>query len=195
MIEKYAPTIFVGIITTFIFEIMKYSFLLCKSKVTEKNLPFSLNGYWISYHESMDKKDGELLSAFELASFVFDNGVVHMRLYQLTSYGGFYCYKGIGYVRGDKVSVSYCESDSPQSNHIGNFLLKASNKIEHEVAFVGNYLEFRGNGTKGRTFAYSMCPYKMSTIDRMGIYFLRKKYATKLMKREEFQDECRNKMQ
>lgn len=195
MIEKSISTIIVGIISTFIFELMKYIFLLCKSKVAEKCLPFSLNGYWISYHESKEKKDGELLSAFELASFYFDNGVVRMRLYQLTSFGGFYCYKGLGYVRGDKISVSYYESDNPLSNHIGNFLLKASNKIEHEVSLVGNYFEFRGNSTKGHMFIYSMCPYKMSMIDRICIYFCRKNHAEKFMKREKFQNECRNKMQ
>lgn len=194
MMDKIAFTISAGIATTILFELLKYIFLLCKSKVTEKGLPFSLNGYWISQHESRSGKNSELISAFELAFFSFENGIVRMRLYQLTSFGGFYYYKGIGYIRGDKVSVSYCESDNPQSNHLGNFLLKASNKIEHEVSLEGNYFEFRGNGKKGYAFAYSMCPYKMSTVDRIGICFQRKRYAEKLMKRGDFQNECRNKM-
>lgn len=187
--------IFTGIVATSIFELLKFSYCFWRDRIAEKELPFSLAGYWCAYHESKDSKTQEIFSACELVRFCHKHDMIHMKLYQITNDGRCQYYKGIGYFRGNKITLSYCEADRQVSNHAGAFLLREKNIIEHVISLTGNYAEFRGDSFRARLYPYNLKPCGLTLSQQIAVFFTGKKAAYSLMKKKAFQDECKNTMQ
>lgn len=187
--DQIAFAILTGVLATVLFETLKFFFSRARDVIARKSLPFSLEGYWRTYHEEFDPQKETLFSACELVHFTLRNDAVHMKLYQTTNDGRCHFYQGIGYVRGHKLVLSYYEADNDKSNFTGVFLLRESNANEHMISLVGSYGEFRRDDPQAKFFPYSLHPCQLPRKEQLRIALRGKKYAYSLMRGEGFRHE------
>ena len=189
MLENLSFTLLTGVTVSLIFEILKGIFFNIYNRICEKSLPFTVGGYWGTYHSLND------YSAFEFVVVKHQGVSLRVRLYQKTSDGRFHFYRGTGYIRGNKVSLAYQEADKNRSNLTGTFNLLVSNASEHSLKLNGSYTEFSKNEEKSTSHPYSLRELSLSLKEIILITILRKHYIKKLMNVENFQDVCRKKVQ
>lgn len=184
MLENLTDIIFTGIISATAFEIFKAIFIIIKNKISEKSLPFTVSGYWCTYHEKA------MHGAYELVYLKHQGNKLKLKLYQKTNDKRFHFYKGNGYIRGDKISIAYQEANKSRSNHTGTFNLKIHNISEHSVCLYGNYTEFSKNNKESNSIRYELKECNLSSFNRLCIKFLGKFFIKNLMVREVFINEC-----
>lgn len=181
--QEIASALIVGIIGTILFEVLKYLFIFSLNRIQEKKVPFSISGYWHLYIEESSENNGNKYYAHELIKFKYYRGNIHMRLYQMTNEKN-YIYQGTGCMRINKLSIAYEQSNDSNSNHIGAFILKASNIEEHSVTLVGNYCEFRQEENHCSIFDVQLHPMRIKLINRLLLFLLKSKYAFGFMEKE-----------
>ena len=76
MLENFSVTLLSGITVSLIFEILKGIFISIHNRICEKSLPFTVSGYWGTYHSSND------YSAFEFVVIKHQGVGLRVRLYQ-----------------------------------------------------------------------------------------------------------------
>ena len=188
MLENFSVTILSGITVSLIFEILKGIFISIHNRICEKSLPFTVSGYWGTYHSSND------YSAFEFVVIKHQGVGLRVRLYQKTNDGRFHFYRGAGYIRGNKISLAYQEADKSKSNFTGTFNLLVSNASEHSLKLNGSYTEFSKNEEESTSHPYCLRELSLSLKEIILITAFRKHYIKKLMDGERFQDVCRKKV-
>ena len=193
-LESLLYVIITGAISTIIFEIGKFLFLFIVDKIKEKSVSFSISGYWCSYNSEYSFSENKIYSAYELVKINYSKEKIVMHLYQLTNDNRRHQYKGYGFLRGNKLVISYEEANCSTSNHIGAFILKMQNKNEHSILFAGNYYEYRGEADTCEDFKYILKPCTLSLSNRLLIFIFRNKYIYKLISKEEFKNECQKDM-
>lgn len=187
-------TIIIGILATLIYELLTQLVLITLNALKKRSLLFTINGYWCAFHESKSELDGMVYSAFELLHLKYNKGKVYMKLYHVTNDSRKYLYKGIGYLRGDKIVIAYEEAKSDKSNHVGAFMLRQNNIYEHSVVLQGDYLEFRGNKQSVKSYKYLLNSCSVSVKTRVNFFFGRDKSIYNFMLSEEFRNECKQRM-
>lgn len=192
MIEDiWLSTIIGGILTTLIYELGKFIILYLFDKRTERSLEFSIDGYWCSFVTSKSKKSKEGYSGCELLKLRYRKGYIRMEIFHLTNDGRKYYYKGIGFLRGNKIAIAYGDSSDESSNHVGTMILRYSNILEHQIALVGNYHEFKQNEHQSTQTTYLIAKYQGTRrISEVKKFLLRKEYIYSFMQRDEFINEC-----
>lgn len=185
-------TVITGIIATAIYEIAKSIVILIIDRVKENNKEFSISGTWCAYHERKSGFDNKLYSAYELVKLKYIRGKVNMSLFQCTTDGRKYHYKGCGCLRGNKLTLAYEEVGNPHSNHTGVIILKFQNIMEHSIVLMGNYVEFNGNDERSSIYSYSLKPHKISTLNRIKIFVLKSPSVYEYMLKEKFVNDAKS---
>lgn len=185
MVENLSGVIITGIIASAMFEIIKFSIIFVKDKIYEKGLPFTISGYWCTYHEKGS------YYAFEFVKIKHRGDKLKFRLYQKTNDGRFHFYKGNGYIRANKISFAYQEVNKNRSNHVGTLNLRIYNISEHCIGLVGSYSEFSKDEKECSHLPYELREFTESKWDKIFILLFRRNYIKRLMDREEFKNACR----
>lgn len=120
--------------------------------------------------------------------------MIFIKIYQITSDGRKYMYRGIGLMRFDKIAVTYEEITKNKSNFLGTIMLRFSNEIEHRIVLQGKYHEFRKNKIKSESYPYVMRECNLSFTERLKIILFGEKYIFKTLEKDTFKDECRKKV-
>lgn len=183
-----------GIAASASFEIIKTIFLRIKNKFEERSLPFNITGYWCNYQEQKSR-DGFVYTAHELIVMKHRGEKLHFKLYQLTNDNRRHLYKGIGFIRGNKISLAYEEVKKARSNHTGTFNLRVQNIREHSVQLAGQYAEFLQEGIKCECYNYVLEECNITIWDKFLVWLLKSRYTTKLMSKESFVRENKAHMQ
>lgn len=184
-VDPILEIVFTGVISCVLFEILKSLFIYAKNKCSEASLPFSVSGYWGTFH----KQGG--YSAYELLNLKVQGDVIKLKIYQLTEDQRFHIYKGCGFIRGDKISLVYREASSSRSNMTGTMNLKIQNLSEHDLMLSGKYTEFSKNEKECVSYAYELKAVKPSPFESMCIQLSLKKRIKRMMISEEFKDASR----
>ena len=188
-------TIIVGSVATAIFESSKFILIRFFDYLANARLPFSLTGYWISFHQSAHSDTQEVFSAYEIVRIRIKTGKVVASIYQYTNDNRTHIYKGCGFVRGSKLSVSYEDAYNSNSELIGNYLLRVKKESEHNVYLNGTYSEHQGKRDIIVSNSYSLFSYCPSLLIRLGFVFGGKKYIFNHMKKDRFINCVKHKMQ
>lgn len=193
MIENvWFNTIIGGILTTLIYELGKSFILYIYDKRAERSLEFSIAGYWCSYVTARSERDKKVYTAYELMKLSYKKGHLRMELYHLTNDARKYYYKGIGFLRGDKIVIAYEDSSTEFSNHVGTMILRYTNILEHQVCLAGNYHEFKRNGHRSAQVAYLIKRYQgKRKISKLKKLLFGRKYIYTFMQKDEFINECK----
>lgn len=187
-------TIVTGVLATTIYEILKAIYVFIKVKHGEKTSTFNINGYWTSFHQSVDYYDGKEYASFELVKLKNRKGIIFINIYQITNDGRKYVYQGNGLMRFDKLVVSYEEVTENKSNFLGSIMVRFSNEIEHQVVLQGRYHEFRKDRPNTKSYPYTLREYKLPNREKINILLHGKKYIFKILEGNDFKDECRKKV-
>lgn len=187
--------IFMGIVPAFIYEMLKYIVVEIKDKIKMKSIPFSLEGYWCSCYDWTHPISGTTYSAFELIKMNYHKDRIEFLIYQITTDSRHYIYKGSGYIRGNRISLTYQDASNEKSNKVGAFLLKSVNVFEHSICLIGSYMEFYKESNRGLDQDYMLIPCSIDNKNKLKFKFVGKKSIFSFMKGKDFQNECREKMQ
>ena len=166
-----------------IYEILKHIVFSICDKIRENGMPYVITGYWVAYHSSKFG-DGSEYAAFELIKIKQKNDKLFAKLFQLTDDERFYTYNCKGYIKGNKVVLSYCEANSSLSNAVGTFNLLRKEQLQHLPCFYGVYSEFIKDNRECSSSAYKLFPYKVPVFNRVLIYLLKSKYVRRYMRKE-----------
>lgn len=192
--ESFIYTIVTGILATISYEILKEIWICIKVKREERTSTYNVNGYWTSLHKNIDSFDGKEYTSFELIKLRNRKGIVYIRIYQIISDGRKYVYRGNGLMRFDKLVVSYEEVTKNKSNFLGSIMVRFTNEIEHRVVLQGRYHEFRKDSPNSKSYPYTLREYKISGKEKIKIFFKKEKYIFQILEKEEFKNECREKV-
>lgn len=193
--ENVISTIITGIIATIIFEVLKLFVLKLIDLTKKARIPFSLTGFWVSYNQSEHPETHQIYSAYELIKLSIKRGRINVKIFQLTNDSRKHKYKGCGYIRGSKLSISYEEYAKQKSELTGCYILKVSKKNEHNIFLNGSYTEFQGSMDKIFSHDYCMFPYNTNRINRIGLNLCGGKYIFKHMQKDSFKENVNNEMQ
>ncbi len=174
--------IFTCFIAPFLYEMLKHLIFFAKDKLNDHINPYSISGYWVSFHSSKNE-NGVEYSAYELLRFKQTKNNLSVKLYQHTNDDRFHIYKGLGFIKGNRISLSYCESNDSYSNDIGTFNLSREEESQHTPCFTGVYTEFSKN-SDCTAKDYKMTPLKISAIDRLLLSAFQSRYAKYYMNRK-----------
>lgn len=187
--------IILGIAATIIYELLKKFVLIILYSLKKRTLLFSIDGFWCTFHESKSELNGLVYSAYELLHLKYNKGNIYLKLYQVTNDNRNYLYKGIGYIRGDKIVIAYEEAKSDKSNHVGALMLRQNNFYEHSIVLQGNYIEFRGNRQSVKPYKYILKNCCLPLKTKINFLLCRDKNIYNFMKKnEDFRSECKQKM-
>ena len=184
MVRTLLNIVLTGIIPCVAYEILKIFFVAIMNRISAKSLPFTINGYWVAFHE----RDG--YSAYEFLILKNQGVKLKFRLYQLTNDNRFHFYKGLGFIRGSKISLAYQEANKNRSNLTGTFNLKVFNKSEHHLALIGKYTEFSKDEDECFSCAYELREMDLSQFEKFLISVLQANYIKFLMGTKEFRNAC-----
>lgn len=154
MSSELIYTLVTGVVGCILYKFLEIAYYKVVDIWNQNNFLFSINGYWCAYHEEVDSRLNQKFVAYELVHLKYSRGNIKMRLYQLTGDSRKYFYVGIGYMRGDKVTIAYQEAKRRPSNHTGVFILRFHNIYEHSIVLEGDYHEFRGDNFESQKCAY-----------------------------------------
>ena len=184
-------SIIIGIITHVLIEFGKSLKKFIASKIYIRSLQFSIEGYWCTYHEQTSE-DKVLYQAYELIKMSINKDKLFFRLYQYTEDKRFYLYKGCAYFRNNKIALSYEEVNNAHSNYTGTFNLQTGNDdANHKIILKGVYSEFLKDSAECKSNNYSLYEYNISKKDKFLILLFKSHYIKKLMKKEDFKNECK----
>ncbi len=189
--DNWIISIFMSVVAATLFEVIKFITNFIISRRYTLSIPFSIKGYWCSYHEQMDTESKILYKAYELIKMNVYKDKLIFHLYQYTEDGRFHSYNGCGYCRYNKISLSYEEIGDEISNQTGTFNLFIENSANHTVILTGFYSEFPKNNKKLHKYPYSLHSYKMNKKDIFCSLIFRESYIKKIMLGKEFQNECK----
>lgn len=192
--ESFIYTIVTGILATISYEILKEIWIYIKVKREERTSTYNINGYWTSLHKNIDSFDGKEYTSFELIQLKNRKGIIYIRIYQIISDGRKYVYRGNGLMRFDKLVVSYEEVTKNKSNFLGSIMVRFTNEVEHRVVLQGRYHEFRKDSPNSKSYPYTLREYKVSGKEKIKIFFKKEKYIFRILEKEEFKNECREKV-
>lgn len=176
-----------ALIPAILFELLKVVFCHIYDKLMQARIPFTIRGWWCTCHKRLAWDKSREYCTYELVWLDYKNGCICMRLYQLINDGRKYIYKGVGFIRGNKMVISYEEANKNASNKMGTFNLRITNQLEHETAFVGDYHELdRDNETS------TNCEYRLKKCNVAGAFWrwYTPKRLFKEMDRQAFKEEC-----
>ena len=181
-------TIIIGVIATLVFELLKYSVIRVLDLTKKMHLTFSLPKYWISHTIQASPDSQKTFSAYEFVKLKIVKGRISMQIFQYATDGRLHKYKGCGYIRGSKLSISYEEFANRYSEMTGSLNLKVSKKSEHSIYLKGTYTELQGK--KDEVFSYDYClyPYFPCMFDKLGLNLLGSRYIFNHMKKESFKN-------
>lgn len=186
LLDNWSVTVISGIIVSTIFEILRYGFVSVLNRISEKSLPFTVDGYWGTHHSL-----GEF-SAFEFIILKQQGVSLKFSLYQQTNDGRFHFYRGVGYIRGSKISLAYHEANKNSSNSTGTFNLLVHNASEHSIKLVGNYTEYSGIAGNVLSRPYSLIELSnYSLLMKIKLVVFRKYCIKKILNDAGFQDACK----
>lgn len=175
-----------------VFEILKIFTIWIINRIKESSIPYSMSGYWCTYHEAtVDKKN---YSCYELLKIKQQGSRLSLQIYQLTKDNRFYVYKGTGYIRGVKVSFVYEEANSGISSSTGSMNLLRKDILQHTPRYEGIYSEFIGENQNCMSNPYILCFYDVGWIDKILILVFKSKYVKKYMKKERFLKQYANRV-
>lgn len=184
--DNWKSIIISSIISPAIFEILKYFSVFIINKIKEKSLPYTMDGYWYA-----SVKESEYIG-YELIKIKQRNNKLYFHIYQLTNDDRFYVYKGCGYIRDSKVSLSYEEAKENKSSVTGNITLLKRDITQHTPKFEGIYSHFFKEETICTTKPYNLFSLKINKMDRLLLLMFKSMYAKKYMKKERFISGCEN---
>ena len=187
-------TIVVGIIATLSFEILKYFVLKVMDLIIESRIPFSLTGFWVAFSESKHPDTHEIYSAYEFVRLRIERGKIIVKIYQVTNDSRKHIYKGLGYLRGSKLSISYEDYSNPHSELCGSYNLRVSKKNEHSTYLAGSYTEFQGKEDILYTHDYCLFPYVPTKKENLALRVFGKKYIFNLMENNQFKEDVNKEM-
>lgn len=186
LLDNLLAAIISGIIVSTIFEVLKCGFVIALNRVSEKSLPFTVDGYWGTYHSL-----GEF-NAFEFIILKQQGVNLKFSLYQQTNDGRFHFYRGVGYIRGSKISLAYHEANKNRSNSTGTFNLLVHNASEHSIELIGNYTEYSSIDGNSLSHPYSLIEFSnYSFLTKIKLVVCRKCCIKKILNDTEFQDACK----
>lgn len=194
VMESVIVTIATSILSAALWEISKGVCSHIKVKREERTSTYNINGYWTSWHKSIDNFDGKEYESFELIKLKSRKGIVYILIYQIVNDGRKYMYRGNGLMQFDKLVVSYKEVTKNKSNFLGSIMVRFSNEIEHKVILRGRYHEFRRDSPNSKSYPYKLREYKLSGKEKIKIIFKGKRYIFQILEKDEFKDECRKKV-
>lgn len=184
--DNWKNIIISAIVSPTIFEVLKYLIVFIINKIKEKSLPHTMDGYWYS-----SVKESEYIG-YELIKIKQQSSKLYFHIYQLTKDNRFYVYKGCGYIRGSKVSLSYEEVKENKSSVTGNITLLKRDITQHTPKFEGIYSYFSKEETMCTTNPYNLFSLKINKMDRLLLLIFKSKYAKSYMKKERFISGCEN---
>ncbi len=174
-----------------IFEILKVLLKQIIDFIRQKHMDFSMTGYWISHH-CLEYDNGNKYECNELLKIRQKNDKIFAKLYQATSDGRNYTYSCFGFIRGNKIVLSYCESNNHISNSIGTINLLKNEESQHYPSFSGIYNEFMNNKQSCVSMPYEMMHIKIPLHSRLLISIFKTNYTYRYMKGENFKNALKN---
>lgn len=188
--KNFLDTLILSIVATITYELLKKIIFTLSDIIKLRSLPFSISGYWCSYVVYKVKNEKKY-SAYELIKITYKKEIAYLKMYQITEDGRTSCYKGYGFLRGDKLAFAYSEAKKSTSNKVGTIILRYRNIIEHQVFLFGNYHEFRYNNFHSNSYPYRLKQYEINFFKSILCVILGEKYIFSLMKKERFKSECK----
>lgn len=184
--------ILTSIISPAIFEVLKFIIVTIKNKIKETSFPHTMNGFWCTFHES--NVEDHSYSAYELLEIKQQDSKLYVRLYQLTDDERFYTYRGFGYIRGNKASISYEEIKSEISSSTGTITLIRKDATQHVPVYEGVYSEFLKEEKECVFKKYSLTHIDIEKKNIFLLILLKTIYAKKYMNKDSFKNVCKNSM-
>lgn len=180
-----------ALIPAILFELLKTIFCYVYDKLVQSRIPFTIKGWWCTCHRRLAMDGTKEYCTYELVWLDYRNGCIRMRLYQLINDGRKYIYKGVGFVRGNKMVISYEETNKNISNKVGTFNLRITNQLEHETAFIGDYHELDRDNKKSTNCEYKL---KKCSIAKASWRWYTPRRLFEEMDKGIFKDECEYEM-
>ncbi len=182
LFDNLLDAIISGIIVSALFEIIKYGSINIYNRISEKSLPFAVGGHWGAHHSQ------GRFSAFEFMILKQQGVRLKFRLYQKTNDNRFHFYRGVGYIRGNKISLAYHEAKNSRSSSTGTYNLLICNVSEHQIELVGVYTEYSGSEEKAFSHPYCLRPLIFPLYECILISLFRSLYIKKLMSDKGFEN-------
>lgn len=175
------------IITCFVcpavYEILKTSIKHIYGWLQNGSQPYTMTGFWWAYHQAKDENVGKVFSAYEILDIRQQNSHLIITLYHHTNDGRFYTYKGKGYIRGNKVAISYEELGKSNSDNTGNITLRRDNTYQHRPRYTGIYSEFKRDNKNCTSREYTIEGCEISIWNKMLLKVFKSCYAKKYIRK------------
>lgn len=190
--NKGTEVILTWLIAPTVFELLKIFVIWIINKIEERSLPYSMSGYWCTYHEMI--VNNQTYSCYELLKIKQQGSKLVLCIYQLTNDNRFYLYKGKGYIRGAKVSFSYEEVNSKFSSSTGNVSLLRKDILQHTPRYEGVFSEFIRENENCTCSPYILCFLDLGWFDKMMITIFKSRYIKNYMEKERFLKNYENRL-
>lgn len=185
--DKWTNIIITCLVFPAIYEILKAIVIRVLNLFKEKSLPYTMTGIWCTHHAAKDDKVEKVFSAFEILDIRQQNTQLTVTIYQYINDGRFYTYKGKGYVRGEKVAISYEEVGQRISSNTGNLTLRREDVYQHRPRYTGIYSEFIRDGKVCTSRPYILECSEISEADKLLLKVFKSRYAKTYMERSRYQ--------
>ncbi len=195
LLNDWINILITSLISPAVFEILKLFCSWLYNKLKNRSLPYTISGYWLACHNTEVVVENIAYTACEIIKIKQNGTNLSFVLYQLTNDKRFYIYRGVGYIRGSKVSLSYEETHSEISSNTGSFTLLKRDTLQHTSCFTGIYSEFVKEEKHCTSMPYSMHLLKLTYFERIMFTLFKSKYAKQYMKKRNFFEQHENNMQ
>lgn len=174
---KWINIIITCLVFPAIYEILKSIVIRSLNVFKEKSLPYTMTGFWCAHHTAKDEKVEKVFSTFEILDIQQQNTYLTVTIYQYINDGRFYTYKGKGYIRGEKIAISYEEAEEGMSNNTGNITIRREDTYQHRPQYVGIYSEFIRENKFCTSRPYALESLEISKMDKVLLKVLKNRYA------------------